>query len=402
MIRRGRGRALPEVLVSQNTWAHYRQELADQLQHSPELLITFIHDPAGPITKGTDPIRPIDGSALEREISAPITEFGPVLWQPGLVHAFRTGRYDAVILQGDPRNLSNWVILVWSRYGRLRTPVLLWTHGWSRTDRRMTALTKRLFFGLASAVLVYSQRAVQIGIAAGHSPDRLFFIGNSIPAPPRRAAVAAGEVDKDRDRQTRPSRMSSDGRVNIVTVVRLTRDRELHELLEAMALLQTQHMPSRLDLVGEGRDLERLRTLADGSGLDVVFHGAIDEPASLAALYACADVSVIPGRAGLAVAQALFHGVPVIAHNDFGAQMPEAAAIQTGVSGEFYERHNVVDLAKQIRRVVEGRRSGGYSAEDCVAVADDSFSTSKHANRMVAAIVATLQATSSRTECPRR
>ena len=43
-------------------------------------------------------------------------------------------------------------------------------------------------------------------------------------------------------------------------------------------------------------------------------------------------------------------GTPCITHNDFPYQMPEFEAIKEGVTGSYFERDNVNDLAGQIDR----------------------------------------------------
>ena len=376
------------VLIAQNTWVHYTEGLVRALRENPKAHVSFLHDPNWTAANGVDSIPPLDSTVLVDEIVAPIRPLGPVKFQWGLASCLRSKEYDAVVLEGDPLNLANWVVLASAALARPRIPTLVWTHGWSRRDPALRAFVKRRFFGLASRVLLYSRRAIQIGVEEGHDPHKLIYLGNSLPQP----AIVPDPAGNHGLAASTARTPGDDGTaVNIITVTRLTKDRELDQLLAAMIDLRNRGVSARLSLVGEGEARPGLQEISESFDLDVWFVGAIYDPSELAALYSRADVSVVTGRAGLAVAQALYHGAPVIAHNDLSAQMPEVAAIRPGVCGEFFERGNHHDLADKIEMVARGRAMGAYSATACRAVADDEFSPARQAERMIDAIVASVE-----------
>lgn len=367
-------RAVPRVLLAQNTWVRYRLALVRELQADSRVNIDFIHDPSGPVTRGVDAIAAIPSAELEREVQARQRGGLRLSFQPRLLGTAICGRYDAIVLQGDHRNISNWVVLIWGRL--VGTPVLLWSHGWYRKDATLRRWVKRAFFGMSGMTMLYSQRGRDLGIQQGYPADRLVVVGNSL-APPGAAAVALHSERK----------LGAQG-IRLISVARLTRDRELEDLLEAMRLIAQQGQRVHLDLVGDGEAGDALREIAQRNGLNVAFHGAVFSGTELAQMYGRADLCVVTGRAGLSVAQALFHGVPVIVHDDFEFQMPEADVIVVGETGELYKRRDPKDLASVILRVHQGRASGQYPAAGCIAAAHEAFSPSDHSNRIVSAILA--------------
>lgn len=368
---------LIRLLLVQTTYAHYRRRLVAELETRPRLLVTYLHDPRGPITRGPSPISamkfPTSARVLEREV----LKLGPFAYHRSLIRAVNEQSFDAVLVTGDAHNLSYWVLLLAARLRLVQPRVFLWTHGWSRPDGRLTALVKRAFFTLASGLLLYSERARAIGLEEGYPAERLHVIGNSLDlddgSERRRQGI------KPRPSETLPY-------LQIICVARLTHDREMEELFWAMNALRTMGVSPTLTLVGEGEALPGLRRLALSLGVDVRFLGAIYDPEELSRLYANSDVCVIPGRAGLTVAQALAYGVPVVAHGEHDRQMPEVSAIDGATTGMLYRRGDPNDLARKVLHVVNQRRRGRYSDEECRSAFMREFSARRHAELIELAI----------------
>ena len=55
---------------------------------------------------------------------------------------------------------------------------------------------------------------------------------------------------------------------------------------------------------------------------------------------------VSPGNVGLTAIHSLTYGTPVLTHDDFNFQMPEAEAIKENISGIFFRINNANDLSK--------------------------------------------------------
>jgi glycosyltransferase involved in cell wall biosynthesis len=145
----------------------------------------------------------------------------------------------------------------------------------------------------------------------------------------------------------------------LLCVASLTARKGQDVLLRALAQLRC--FTWRLLLAGPARDVVfagHLRRLARGLRLGdrVSFRGAVD-PADLARLYRAADVFVLPSHHegyGIAVAEAVGYGLPVIA-SDVGG-VPEAIA---GARSRMVPPGDVAALAAALRSALNARPFAG-------------------------------------------
>src|SRR5204862_6104287 len=101
-------------------------------------------------------------------------------------------------------------------------------------------------------------------------------------------------------------RTDSDGRCRLLAVGRLAPEKGLDTLLRA-----AEGLPVEVALAGAGPDEERLRAAA---GANVRFLGHVERD-SLPALYAAADVLVMPSRSdpwGMVLNEAALAGLPLV------------------------------------------------------------------------------------------
>ncbi|MEM8905311.1 MAG: glycosyltransferase [Actinomycetota bacterium] len=125
----------------------------------------------------------------------------------------------------------------------------------------------------------------------------------------------------------------SDGPTRLVVVARLSPEKEVDRVIEAVRVLRSRGRSVRLDIAGSGPSERSLRRIA--SGLPVVFLGHLPGH-DVAELLAAAEVAIAPGPAetfGLAALEALASGTPVVAR-DRGAcrelLTPEIGATASG------------------------------------------------------------------------
>ncbi len=121
---------------------------------------------------------------------------------------------------------------------------------------------------------------------------------------------------------TQVDRPWSRGGGGIVVLGRLTEQKRVHLAIEAYALARQQGCTIPLLIAGDGAARAALQVQAGGLGLgpSVRFLGAVP-PAAVPALLATADACLMPAVGegfGLAAAEALMQGVPVVACTDGG------------------------------------------------------------------------------------
>lgn len=165
-------------------------------------------------------------------------------------------------------------------------------------------------------------------------------------------------VDTDRFRPdpvariTMRARYGLGDRPTVVCVSRLVPRKGQDMLIRALPLIRASVPDAALLLVGGGPYRDRLRALADSTGMreHVVFTGSVPM-AELAAHYAAGDVYAMPSRTrgggldveafGLVYLEASATGLPVVAGRSGGA--PET--VRDGVTGHVVDGRQVAELA---------------------------------------------------------
>jgi glycosyltransferase involved in cell wall biosynthesis len=244
----------------------------------------------------------------------------------GVLPALRRARPDVVLL-GGWNQPAFWLALAWAHVRRV--PVLLWVESTGRDDRsRRLERPKR-------ALLASVQGFVVPGRAAA---DYL----RSLGVESGRITVAPNAVDPGLFRRA-PDRRAN-GRPVVLAVARLSPEKGIDVLVRAVDELEAE-----LVLAGSGPEEARLRSLA---GPNVRFLGNVERD-DLPALYATADVAVVPSRSdtwGMALNEAALAGLPLVATDVVGAA---ADLIEDGGNGFRVPPDDVAALHAALARILD-------------------------------------------------
>lgn len=207
-----------------------------------------------------------------------------------------------LIVEANPRYLSTPAAIQWMHHHH--RPVIGWGLGAPKAGRAEKLLRKK-FLDSLDGMIAYSHAGAQQYIDAGMSPDRVFVAPNAVAPRPQHQPVF------------RPAEFH-DGQASLLFVGRLQERKRLDILLQACSRLPSPLKP-RLTIVGEGPDRTRLEALAKSVYPDALFTGA-KHGEQLDPFFDQADLFVLPGTGGLAVQQAMAHGLPVIVGEADGTQ----------------------------------------------------------------------------------
>ena len=234
--------------------------------------------------------------------------FGGLLYacyQNGLVSWLENWNPDALIVEANPRYLSTPAALRWMK-SRNR-PVIAWGLGAPPILGSLAGFRnsqRRKFLSQFDALIAYSQRGADEYRALGFPAGHIIVAPNSVAPKPISAAA--------------PVRQAKQGPLTILYVGRLQQRKRLDSLLRACASLPPELQPS-LVMVGEGPAFSKLRSLANRIYPNTEFAGA-RFGFELDGFFDRADLFVLPGTGGLAVQQAMAHGLPVIVAQGDGSQ----------------------------------------------------------------------------------
>jgi glycosyltransferase involved in cell wall biosynthesis len=205
---------------------------------------------------------------------------------------------DVLILEANPRYLSNRVAMRWMR--ERSRPVLGWGLG---APSALPALMRNLrnrYLRRFDAMISYSSSGAEQYMRAGLPEDRVFIATNAVAAAPARI----------------PARVSYGGPMRVLFVGRLQTRKRVDLLLRACANLEPK---PELTIVGDGPARDELVSLALRILPAVHFTGAL-QGKELRKQFEHADLFVLPGTGGLAAQEAMAHGLPIIIAEGDGTQ----------------------------------------------------------------------------------
>jgi glycosyltransferase involved in cell wall biosynthesis len=223
--------------------------------------------------------------------------------QGGLIEWLEDWQPDALIIEANPRYLSTPEAIAWM-HARGR-PVLGWSLGAPPMTGPLAGMRQRARRRLLSrldGVIAYSRRGAEEFRAVGLPAEKVFVAHNAAASRPTTPPPE------------RPSKF--EGRPVVLFIGRLQTRKRLDYLFKACA---AQEGKPRLLIVGDGPAREHFEGQAKSIYPQTKFLGA-RHGAELEEVFKQADLFVLPGTGGLAVQQAMSHGLPVIVARGDGTQ----------------------------------------------------------------------------------
>lgn len=358
------------VAFFQRIFAQYQGGLVKELALSPLHAYRFFGDTRDPLLSGIEPL-PAELMTQVGFTPCRTTHFSlRVAFQWRAVREALFGSFDAFIFEGSITMPTNWFALLAAKFRRKK--VFFYTHGWRRPSGFWIRILHRGFYGLADGLLLYGCRARRIGEREGFLPQKLHVIFNSLDEQAIRqhfALVSEAQCQKVRHEWFG----ENSARPVIVAMGRLTAVKRFSLLVEALGLLGRDRCDINLLLVGDGPERKAIETQAKAAGVCVAFPGARYDEAFLSMAFTAANLSVIPGAAGLSVIHSLSYGTPIVVHGNVAIQMPETEAVEDGINGAVFREGDVADLARCIREVLVRLPRGPLTSTRCRRVIEDKY-----------------------------
>jgi len=234
--------------------------------------------------------------------------FGGALYlckQNGFIEWLEAWQPQALIVEANPRYINTPAAIRWMQ-ARQR-PVIGWGLGAPKLSGPMAAIRQRQRLNLLNSldtVIAYSRSGAAEYRALGLPAEKVFVAPNAAARRPSAAPKAR--------------RSEFDTRPVVLFVGRLQARKRIDLLLQACAALPENLRP-RLLIVGDGPARGELERLAEGVYPEAEFPGG-KHGDELEDYFARADLFVLPGTGGLAIQQAMAHGLAVIVAEGDGTQ----------------------------------------------------------------------------------
>jgi len=369
---------IKKVAVVYHYFAHYRLPILEELSKSKDVDYTFFSD----ITSGIG-IKTIDPKLADLSLEKGGLSWKFVknkwlykhlfLWQKGLLKLALKGDYDTFILLGNIFYISTWLAVLILKMRKKK--VYFWTHGVTNDSKGIKWLLRKTFYNLSDGLMLYGKNAKDVMIKNGFNPSKLHVIYNSLDY---KKQLKYREKSFEINTESIRNQLFADSKLPLVVFVgRLTFQKKLEMIVEVSKLLHEKEFKINTLFIGDGvakQNLEALVTKYDLTNF-FNFYGACYDESELCKLIYTSDICVSPGEVGLTVITSLGFGTPVITHGDFNYQMPEYEAIVPSISGDFFKRDSIADLAVKIRNWVETHKELPKSeiSKNCYTVIDEKF-----------------------------
>lgn len=219
-----------------------------------------------------------------------------------------------------------------------RIPLIITTHG---TDVEMLRRTR---WAMPLARFTFA-RARAITCGSTYLRDQLLALGVADAARVRVIPMPVNPIFENLRLASRPSPL-------ILTVARLTAQKSIDTLIDAMAILRERGSAARLQIIGDGPARAALEQQTRALNLQdrIEFLGALPQK-ELPRYYAECAVFVLPSireGMGLVLAEALLCGAPVIAANSGGV----TDIVKDGETGLLVPERDARALADTIERIL--------------------------------------------------
>lgn len=364
------------VAIIYNFFPHYRAGINRELIRSARFNYIFAGEVADRQRLGIEPWEiPSDAVFFKTRNTYILGDFMVQSRVIGL--AFREDLRTIVFL-GKIHFLTTWIAALIARAMGKR--VFFWCHGWIHPRKGINRLCHRAFYGLANGLLLYGNHAKRIGIADGVAGDAMHVIYNSLDYALH--VVAREKVDNHARADIRSSLFGRPEHPMLVYIGRLLPGRGFAVLLEAARLLKRDLPEVNVLFIGDGPEHSSILRQASRDGLALRVYGACYDEHTLAKLLSAADLTVTPGRIGLAAVHSLAYGTPVVAHDNPNDQGPEWEAIVPGFNGVYFRQNDSMDLARAIREWLRTAPDRDEVRRRCYEVVDRFYNPRAQAVRI--------------------
>lgn len=308
-----------------------------------------------------------------------------IMWHDAQWKNASRKRADVLILSWNTRYLSLVPTLLRAKLAGV--PTIVWGHGVSKAESRMSYAVRAMLARLADAVVFYNNTNANQFVERGFDRRRVFVAQNALDQTIIQKARAAALADPGSLQAFRDEQELGNGPL-ILFVSRLDMNNRTTMLVEAAELLARERDDVRVVIVGAGEDEENLkRMIAEKQLEDVVrMPGAVYNELELAKYFLSADVFCYPRNIGLSILHAFGYGVPVVTCDDRSVQNPEIDALHDGVNGILYKDGDVGSMVEALRRVINDPALAHKMSEAAHRTAMEEFTLKRMVDGFVDAV----------------
>ena len=344
--------ASPRLFVLQPTIQDYRVGLYNALSRKRELIL---------IGEDRTVSRKLDPSISFIHLKNLTLPRVGIFWQRPLKVLSSLRRADVLLMNSNPRTLSNFLALWVARSKGAR--VVFWNHGRTGGSPGWRSWLRYRWERMADRNLLYYDTETPFAESMGLPRDRLFAAGNTIDT---EAITEAKAHWTPECLQLFRKNESLENRQLVIFMGRDTPKANLPLLVQAFKEAHLQRPSLLLVVIGvEPTECARYFDQTSGLKAHVRCPGPLYKEEELAPWFLSSSLFCYPGSVGLSLVHAFAYGLPALIHDQMDLHMPEAGLMEPGRTGLTFMPDSVqgavLGICELIDNPVKAGAMGAYA-----------------------------------------
>jgi len=373
--------------------ARFFERLSEKLDHKGfKLTLLFGKPQRGLSYSGVIPDPKLSGFKFDYNVLPKIAYEGKLptspfhfkrslIFFPTLIFEIGKGKY-AITISDTTGELLNTLPLLFVSKFVLRKKFIIWCGNNIKDNapkpndniiKKIAYALARLIYKHCDASIVYGPASKRFDIYMGTDPRRIFIALNTVDTLYFEEVVKARGAEIENLRR----KLGLRGKKSALYVGVLEKRKKLENLILAFKGLQKTMGNVALLLVGDGPHRQFLQDLSNKEKIkDIYFLGKVDY-SNIPLYYALSDVFVLPSQGGIAVAEAMACGRPVIITEECNALRSIPNLMKNGENGFILREDDIVSLTKHMAKILSDSALAREMGLKSRQMAEKHFSTEK-------------------------
>lgn len=289
-------------------------------------------------------------------------------------------KYDVVFVDGNPRQVSHFVLATLLRL--FRKKVVLWTMAHSFRGFAPTENLRLFWSRIFKYIYVYTDAEVDFLREKGFKSQYIVGMNNGLNQ--RKIDAVIAEWDKERLEEWKITKGFKEIQM-LLSCSRLDPKNRYDLIINALPLILEKVPNVVWCVIGKGMEEEKLKELVLEKGLsdNVIFVGEAYSETDLAPWFLSSELFIHPAAVGLSLLHSFGYGLPLITNGNKHLHNPEYAAFENGLTGLNYIENNYEDLAAMVVQLLKDDETRQKMKLYTQKIAREKYNSEVMANRFL-------------------
>ena len=329
-----------KILIHQPELSPYRTPIFNQIAKKINIILSLDSNGRASGTSGKQKLDKKIKKILVKKIN-----FIYINFRINFFNILKENYLKAVILPSDIKNITWYITIYLCKKNKI--PCFIWGHGVYKKNLNniFIFLFYKTIFKFYEHFIVkyicYNNLVKNSLMKIGYNPKKLIVINNTL----------------EKNRNFKNNFKKRYDKNEILFVGRLRDKNNLELLFNALSILKKNKTNLKLNVVGSGIFLKKLKEICKKDKIDVIFHGENYNSQKIKKIADNCFVGVYPGNSGLSIVDFFYYGLPVIVHDDFKSHMgPEPYYVKNNYNGLLFKKLSAISLSKKIYTIYKNKK----------------------------------------------